>query len=60
LDPEDLVKGSKGLNEVEPAIDLAQKHHAAITGDIPALETGFDFTSIEAGKTEFVLGTIWH
>jgi hypothetical protein len=41
-------KESKGLNETEPAIDLAQEHHAAITRDITAPETGFDFTPIEA------------
>jgi hypothetical protein len=53
--------GVQRADQAEPPIGLAQEEEdAAITGDVPAGETGLDFAPIEAWKTEIFLRTVWH
>ncbi len=44
----------------EPAVGLAQEHHAAVAGNLAALEARLDFAPIEAWKIEKLGITIWH
>jgi hypothetical protein len=44
----------------EASIGLAQKHHATVAGDLPALETRLDFAPIEAWKNKQFVITLWH
>jgi len=44
----------------QPAIGLAQQHHAAVAGNIATLKTRLDFAPIEAWKSKKFVMTLWH
>ena len=47
-------------DQAEPPIGRAQQQDATVAGNVPAREAGFDFSTIEAWKTEIFLCTVWH
>ncbi len=48
------------LDQPETILNLTQEHQTAVAGDIAAIERGLDFPTIEAGKKELGVGTLWH
>jgi len=53
-------KTSERLDQTKSTVGLAQQQHSAITGNITAIKTGLNFSTIEAGKTKFFLRTFCH
>lgn len=52
--------GIQRAGQAQASIGRAQKHHATVAGDIPALETRLDFAPIEAWKLKQFVVPFWH
>lgn len=44
----------------EPPVDLPQQHHAAIAGDVSAIERRLNLATSNLAETDDRLGTLWH
>lgn len=48
------------LHQTQAAIGFPQQQNAAIAGNVTSAKVRFDFSAIEAWKSQFGVGTIWH